>query len=93
MFITTINHKSLTYNILAYLSFPQKYNQKLKRKIMYQTVSSILYKQIQTLVKDKFDQREKGITTTLRIYLYQIFHHTVIETYFEMLKSSDHENL
>ena len=34
-------------------------------------------------------QRE-GITT-LRIYKYWIFHHTVIETSFEMLKSSEHE--
>ena len=34
--------------------------------------------------------REKGITT-LRIYQYRIFHHTVIETCFEMLKSSEHE--
>ena len=34
--------------------------------------------------------REKGITT-LRIYQYWIFHHAVIETCFDMLKSSEHE--
>ena len=34
--------------------------------------------------------KEKGITT-LRIYQYRIFHHTVIENCFEMLKSSAHE--
>ena len=39
----------------------------------------------------KYDQRE-GITT-LRIYQYCIFHHTVIETCFEILKSSEHEKL
>ena len=36
--------------------------------------------------------REKEITT-LRIDQYLIFHHTGIETYFEMLKSSEHEKL
>ena len=36
--------------------------------------------------------REKGITT-LRTYQYWIFHHTVIETCFEMLKSSEREKL
>ena len=36
--------------------------------------------------------REKVITT-LQIYQYQIFHHTVIETCFEMLKSTEHEKL
>ena len=35
--------------------------------------------------------REKGITT-LRIYQYRIFHHTVIETCFDMLKSLKHKN-
>ena len=29
--------------------------------------------------------------TTLGIYQYRIIHHTVIETYFEMLKFSEHE--
>ena len=36
--------------------------------------------------------REKGIAT-LRIYQYGIFHHTGIETCFEMLKSSEQEKL
>ena len=36
--------------------------------------------------------REKGITT-LRNYQYWIFHHTVIETYFEMLNFSEDEKL
>ena len=39
-----------------------------------------------------WNSREKGITT-LRIYQYWIFHHTVIETCFEMVKSSEHINL
>ena len=37
-----------------------------------------------------FTFREKGITT-LRIYQYCKFHHTVIKTCFEMLTSSEHE--
>ena len=36
--------------------------------------------------------REKG-NTTLRTYQYWIFHHIVIETCFEMIKSSEHERL
>ena len=37
-------------------------------------------------------ERSKGITT-LRIYQYGIFHYTMIETCFEMLKSSEHKKL
>ena len=39
-----------------------------------------------------FPVREKGITT-LRIYYYWIFYHTMIKTCFEMLKFSDYEKL
>ena len=37
-------------------------------------------------IKDYKKNREKGITT-LRIYQYRIFYHSVIETCFDMLKS------
>ena len=36
--------------------------------------------------------REKGITTPI-IYLYWIFYQSLIETRFEMLKSSEHNKL
>ena len=45
-----------------------------------------------SLAADLKIDREKGITT-FRTYLYRIFHHTVIKTYFEMLKSSENEKL
>ena len=31
--------------------------------------------------------------TTIRIYQYQIFHHTVIKTCFEIQKAPEHEKL
>ena len=43
-----------------------------------------------TMIKSLSISREKGITT-LKIYQYRIFHHTRIETCFEMLKSSEHK--
>ena len=41
-------------------------------------------------IKSKTTVQREGITT-LRIYQYWIFHHTVIETCFEMLKPSEHK--
>ena len=38
-------------------------------------------------------QKGRERVTTLRIYQYWIFHHTVIETSLEMLKSSEHKKL
>ena len=44
------------------------------------------------ILNNSVTTREKGISTR-RINQYWIFHHTLIETYFEMLKSSEHEIL
>ena len=62
----------------------------MKYLVLYNTtfIKQLLQKRL-TLHKTS---REKVITT-LKIYQYWIFHHTVSETCFEMLKSSEHEKL